>query len=208
VGAGMREVLQGDAVEWMRRHGGEGSVITSPPDAEPMGMTLEEWLPWFRFAVKACLWTAGDAHPAIFYMSDRKREGRLLSKGAEVMFVARSVRMEVLWHKIVLRKPVGAVNLHRPGWDHLIAVGGKGCRPGAASPDVMERGPALWMRGFGINPARVAVDLAMIHGGPVIAPFCGRGTILAVAEDAGLDSVGIDTDPECVEYARTAGVPK
>lgn len=200
-----RLVLCEDAVEWLRNHPDSGTVVTSPPDAGELGMTLEDWRPWFRDVVRACFYAAGE-HPTVFYLSDRKSGGRVLSKAGDVLLQAEVYNLGLLWHKVVLRRPVGSVNLHRPGFDHLLAVGGPECRPGKATPDVMERGKALWLHGMGVQPARVAVGLAAAHGDTVIAPFCGQGTALAAADERGLRSVGIDNNPEMCSLAERAEI--
>lgn len=201
-----RLVLCEDAVAWLRRHPDSGTVVTSPPDAGELGVSLDAWRPWFLDALDACFAAAG-SRPAVFYLSDRKASGRVFSKAAMALSQAEAAGLDLLWHKVVLRRGVGKVNLHRPGFDHLLAFGGPSCRPGKATPDVMERGPALWLHGFGLHAARVAVELAAQHGDTVIAPFCGKGTILAVADERGLRSVGIDNSEELCREAERAGVP-
>ena len=202
-----REVLEVDALRWMLQHPNSGPVVTSPPDAEELGLGISAWATWFDTAVERCLLTAGD-HPSVFYLSDRKHAGRVISKAAVVLDAASAYGLGLLWHKIVLRRGVGKVNLHRPGFDHLIAVGGPDCRPGQATADVIERGPALWNHGLGTNPARVAAALAAAHSDRLIAPFAGHGTALAAAEEIGLRSIGLELDPARAAIARTSTLPK
>ena len=57
---------------------------------------------------------------------------------------------------------------------------------------------------FGFAAARVAVEFCKKHSNRVLDPFCGRGTILHVAEELGMESVGVDIDPVCCEACEIA----
>jgi hypothetical protein len=205
----VRDVVLGDAFEFCESHEGAGAVITSPPDAAEVDMAPEAWEPWFRRAIDCCLVLAGD-HPAVFYVTDRRHEGRLYSKGAMVIEESMkyaSVGQRVLWHKIALRRQVGAIDIHRPTYSHLIAVGGPLCRPGSATPDVFERGRTLYPNGMGFHAAYRALQYLETQGhGTVYNPFCGMGTVLALADVMGMDSVGIDNDPLMVGASRLSTV--
>lgn len=51
--------------------------------------------------------------------------------------------------------------------------------------------------------ARRGLRMAAVGGrGPVLDPFCGSGTTLAVARELGLDGVGVELNPEYAEIAR------
>jgi len=51
--------------------------------------------------------------------------------------------------------------------------------------------------------ARSGLRMAAVGGrGPVLDPFCGSGTTLAVARELGLDGVGVELNPEYAEIAR------
>ncbi len=199
-----REVVCGDAFEWLLdpANQGLGPVVTSPPDAAEIELAITEWVPWFRKALVASL-VAADPHPAVFYVTDRKYERVWHSKAQMVHDAAQRYGYRVLWHKIALRRDVGAVDLHRPGYSHLIAVGGPGTGPGVATPDVFHRGPVLYSNGMGTRAAFRAVTWAKEAGHEwVVNPFCGRGTVLAAAYAVGLNSVGIDNDPAQCRYAE------
>lgn len=209
-----RDVVLGDAVNWLRdlaEAGAYGAVVFSPPDPDTMGMEVPDWKVWFAEATLAALDATGRKYPLVLSVADRKAGGRWIPKDALVVQAAWETGWaDVLWHKIVLRRKVGHVNIWRPGYDHLLAVGGPGCRPGKATPDVIERGPALWFRGIGLNVATVTVRFIMetAPGARVLNPFCGMGTMLAVANDYGLDAAGCDNDPGMAEASRTAVSPR
>ena len=192
----MREVVCADALEWMFDHLDRAPIVTSPPDAAELGWSIEEWEPWFRGALHVCMYAAGD-FPSVFYVTDRRSGGRLHSKAGMVLDAAQAAGLRVLWHKVALRRGVGATDLYRPTFSHLIAVGSDRCKPGATTPDVIDRGLVMYANGMGVNAARLAAQYLLGQGyTEVVNPFCGRGTILAAANGVGLAAVGIDNDPD------------
>jgi adenine-specific DNA methylase len=195
----MREIICADALVWGHRTKVRGAVVTSLPDAAEVGMGHEAWSWWFREAALMAMVLAADAAPAIFYQTDRKADGQTYSK-ARLLMEAAGDRC-LLWHKIVLRRRPGAVDLHRPGFSHLMAFTWR-ARPGAASPDVLEAGPKVYPNATGLTAARWAVAYAGRYAPLIIDPFCGRGTIPAMAESLGLNAIGVDIDPAQCAAAR------
>lgn len=196
-------VFLGDAFdllpEILRPSDGWG-IVTSLPDADEVEMTLDEWVAWFRMAVGLCL---EHADPVVFYQTDRRFDGWLWSKASWIHEVAQEAGFGFLWHKVVLRRGEGVVDLRRPGYSHMIAVG-RNSSPGRATPDVIPVGPTLYANGMSIPATEVAVDYAIgQHAEGIADPFCGYGTVLRVAEARGIPSIGIDVDPVQVERART-----
>ena len=193
-----KRIVCADALDWLAENKA-GGIVTSPPDAEEIGAGPDDWRGWFARALDACF--AASAGPVVLYVTDRKSGGVLHSKAALVHAAAERAGIDPAWHKIALRRDVGAADLHRPTFSHLIAFGAP---PGKASPDVIRRGRVLYPNGTGLAAARVAVDWAgrAIKGGPLVDPFCGRGTIPAVAEAMGIEAVGVDLDPD---QCRRAG---
>lgn len=201
-----RTVICADAVDWCEKHPEHGPVVTSPPDANEVGMDIEEWAPWFNAAVLECLTVTGEKYPAVFYVTDRRHTGQIFSKSDVVFAAAGEAGYQVLWHKIALRRQPNKLDLYRPTYTHLIAVGPAGTRGGKATPDVFDRGDVLYPNGMGRRAAAVAVEFVgkYAKGVPIVNPYCGRGTVLAAAEAFGYDSVGIDIDPEQCEAASEA----
>jgi hypothetical protein len=75
-------------------------------------------------------------------------------------------------------------------------------RPG---PDVLpDAGFMPWSRAMGVAACRVAcrylIDETTTR--TVVDPFCGRGTVLAVANAMGLDAIGVDLSAKRVRAAR------
>ena len=192
-----KSIICADAIEWLKSNTCE-AVFTSPPDAEEIGRTLDEWEGWFRNAVSLCFRAASG--PVVFYVTDRKSGGRIYSKAGIVLSESATCGAIPAWHKICLRRDVGKTDLHRPTFTHLLAFNGQ---PGRASPDVIQRGEAVYRNGTGIAAARVAVEWIMKQAESITDPFCGQGTILAVAEALGIPSTGIDIDETQCEKSRS-----
>jgi len=191
-----------DALPWLRAHPDCGAIVTSLPDAEEVGASLDDWAGWFREAAAACLGATRAEAPAIFYQTDRKAGGGLLSKAGIVIEAAAAAGCRILWHKIVLSRAPGLVDIHRPGYSHLIAASRSG-KPGRASPDVIGNpGPRAYANGLGLNVAIFACRFAALSARRIVDPFCGRGTIPATAEALGLEAIGIDIDPAQCDHAR------
>lgn len=168
-----------------------------------MGWTLNDWACFYLEATKWCFERARAAGaPAVIYSTDQKHAGRWVSSFALMMRAAERANVELVWHKIVLRRDPGKVDIHRPGFTHMAAFGGESIKPGKATPDLIRRGASPYPNGTGLIPARMACEFAGRAGRVIADPFCGRGTIPAVAEALGFDSIGIDIDPAQAEAAR------
>jgi hypothetical protein len=146
---------------------------------------------------------------AIFYQSDIRVEGRLMDKGYLVMQGAEAEGASLLWHKVVCRKPPGTLAFGRPTYSHMIGVErATGARapfrhPG---PDVIaDAGFMPWSKAMGVEACRVACRFLAQETATriVVDPFCGQGTVLAVANAMGFDALGIDLGAKRCKTART-----
>ena len=198
----MKTIICADALDWMPRCGLRGSVVTSLPDADEVGLPVTDWSSWFLVAANAAMNLAADDAVAVFYQTDRKKDGRIISKADLLFRCASDAGLGLLWHKIVLRRSVGACDLHRPTYSHLIAFSRAG-RPGHASPDVMTAGAILYQNAMGLDAAKFAVAFAGGSGSVIIDPFCGRGTVPAVAEAMGIPSIGVDISADQCRAAES-----
>ena len=196
-----REIICGDAFDWLES-GEECSIVTSPPLAHEMGWEMDAWRAFYRKALAACFGSLGEGCPAVIYSTDQKHQGRWLSSFGLMLEVAQEEGIGLLWHKVVLRREPGRVDIHRPGFSHLAAFGWDAARPGKATPDCIRRGAAAYPNGMGLIPARLACEFAGRPGLPLVDPFCGMGTVPAVAEALGFEAIGIDIDPAQCEAAR------
>jgi hypothetical protein len=205
-----REVHHAEALAWLRARGRlEGcSVVTSLPDvAEMAGMSLDDWTRWFVDAARAVLDAVPDDGVAIFFQSDVKRAGRWIDKGALVQRAADGAEVPLLFHKIVCRKPAGAVTFGRASYSHLLAFSrGVRPRPERATADVLPDGgfqPSA--KSMGVNACLDACRFVARETPTrtIVDPFCGYGTVLAVANAIGLDAVGVDLSSRMARRART-----
>lgn len=203
-----REIICADAIAWMKARGRiEGAcAVTSLPDVSELGKTLPVWREWFVGAARLVVESVPDDSAAVFFQSDIKREGTWIDKGALVIQAAEAVGARVLFHKVVLRRPAGMLTQGRPGFTHLIAVSrAMRCPDVLPIPDVIaDAGRSFWVRAMGVRAAAHAVRFARDQVGAklVFDPFCGVGTIPAVANALGLDALGIELAKKRSEQSR------
>ena len=201
--------MHADAFAWMERNPArEGtSVITSLPDVSELPHRgLDAYKLWFVAAVARVIRWAPRDGVAIFFQSDIRRDGEWIDKGYLVMRGAEDEQARVLWHKIVCRKPPGTVALGRPSYSHMICVARtERPRPRKPGPDVVpDAGFMPWARAMGATACRVACRYLRDETGTrlVVDPFCGKGTVLAVANAMGFDAIGVDTSKRRCRAAR------
>ena len=203
-----REVQCADAIPWMAARGpiAGACAVTSLPDVSEVGLALPVWRTWFLEAVRRVVDAVPDDGAAIFFQSDIKRDGRWIDKGALVTRAAEDAGAHVLLHKIVLRRPAGMLTAGRPGFTHLIAVSrARRCPEVLPIPDVIaDAGEQKWVRAMGVRAAAHAVRFARDVAGArlIFDPFCGVGTVLAVANALGLDALGVEKNRKRAEAAR------
>lgn len=200
------QVHTGDGLEWLGylRRGGPreewGAIATSPPDASELGMEVLAYGAWLSQALVELF--ESSSGPTVLILTDRKHDGRWWSKPQVAMEVAYQLERRLLWHRIALRRAVGAIDLHVPTYSHVLAFGPG--RPGSHRPDVIEEGQRLWAHGVGLELAVfVAQWLASVGAKRLLDPFCGTGALLYAAHYVGLEAWGCELDPERAEQVRT-----
>jgi hypothetical protein len=207
-GAPAREVVCADALPWMRARGviAGACAVSSLPDVSEVNLALAAWRAWFLEAVRLVVDAVPAESAALFFQSDIKRDGAWVDKGALVVRAAEDAGAHVLFHKIVCRRPAGMLTYGRPGYTHLIAVSrAMRCPDVLPIPDVIvDAGPQKWVRAMGVRAAAHAVRFAKesLRAKVVFDPFCGVGTVLAVANALGLDALGVEKNRKRAEQAR------
>ncbi len=203
-----RRIIQADALAWMDDNPADpaASVVTSLPDVSELQLDFDAWRSWFVGAARRVMRWVPEQGVAIFYQSDIRHRGAWIDKGYLVMRAAEEESATMLWHKIVCRHPPGTISLGRPSYSHMICVtrGERGPmrRPG---PDVLaDAGHSPWSRAMGVGACRVACRFLLEETETriVVDPFCGRGTVLAVANEMGLDALGVDISAKRCRAAR------
>jgi hypothetical protein len=203
-----REIHCADAIAWMASRGcvAGACAITSLPDVSEVGLALPVWRSWFLDAVRLVVESVPSESAALFFQSDIKRDGVWVDKGALVTRAAEDAGARILFHKIVCRRPPGTLTMGRPGYTHLIAVSRTmKCPDVLPIPDVItDAGRQPWVRAMGIRAAAHAVRFARDHvpATIVLDPFCGVGTVPAVANALGLDAVGVEKSAKRAEQSR------
>ena len=207
-----REIICADAIAWMEERGRiEGAcAVTSLPDVSEVGLALPDWREWFLRAVRLVVEAVPETSAAVFFQSDIKEGGRWIDKGALVISAAEEAGAQVLFHKLVCRRPPGTLTGGRPGYTHFIAVSrAMKCPDVLPIPDIItDPGRSLWIRALGIRAAAHAVRFARDQVGAklIFDPFCGVGTVPAVANALGLDALGVEKARKRAEQSRTAEV--
>lgn len=205
----IRIIHNTDAIGWLNEQPKfEGcSFITSMPDlSEISKFSLEEWKTWFTDTAALIMSRCPDDGIAIFYQSDIKHEGTWVDKGFLVQKAAERVGHALLAHKIVCRSPAGIVTFGRPSYSHLLCFS-KGIRFDVkkSTMDVLpSAGAVTWTRGMGVQACRLACKIIKEHtqSHTVVDPFCGHGTALAVANEMGLNAVGVELGRKRAEKAQ------
>lgn len=209
-----RLVFQADALVWLRDHAPliDASVVTSLPDASELpALDVAAWQIWFQDAATATMNAVTDDGVAIFFQSDIRRAGLWIDKGQLVTQAAQRAGMHLLFHKIVCRKPAGTVTFGRASYSHLLGFA-RTLRPSLrrVTPDVLpDAGMMPGTKSMGVAACQDACRFiqAETRTHTVVDPFCGYGTVLAVANALGLNAVGVDLSARMCRRARTLRLP-
>lgn len=206
-----RRIIQADAFAWMRENAAppDASVITSLPDVSELPLELEAWRTWFIDAARTVIRWIPAGMVAIFYQSDIRHRGAWIDKSYLVLRAAEEERALLVWHKIVCRHPPGSIALGRPSYSHMLCVSREVQTVRRPGPDVLpEAGFAPWSRAMGTTACRVACRWLKDDTTTrvIVDPFCGRGTVLAVASTMGFDTIGVDLSAKRCRAARTLAI--
>ena len=204
-----RTIHVGDGVAWIAERAlpAPHAVVTSLPDVSEMpSMSLDVWREWFVETVALACGQVAETAPAVFYQTDVKREGRWIDKAHLVALGAERAGAACLFHKIVCRAPAGTATFGRPGYAHLIAFS-RALRPAVkdSTADVLPGlGHMTWPRAMGTAACEEACRFLVRSTAcrVVVDPFCGLGTVLAVANAYGLDAVGVERSAKRADRAR------
>ncbi len=132
---------------------------------------------------------------AIFFQSDVRHRGAWIDKGHLVLCGADAEGASLLWHRIVCRSPPGTLSQGRASYAHMIALARAPRPPLRPRADVLpDGGDKTWSKAMGTLACASACRylLEETRTRCVVDPFCGRGTVLAVANTLGLDAIGVD----------------
>jgi hypothetical protein len=204
-----REVIEGDGIAWLRAAvlGPEHAIVMSIPDVSEMAsLSLPAWCELaIEVAALACSKVAASS-VVVMYQTDIKVDGRLVDKAHLVSTGASRAGAHCLWHKIVCRVAPGHTTYGRPAYGHWLAFSREMRMPlRGSTPDVLpELGAMTWARAMPMSAAVATIEFLRRHTAcrVVVDPFCGLGTILAVANEHGLDAIGIELSSKRARKAR------
>ncbi|HVV81696.1 MAG TPA: hypothetical protein VHE35_01410 [Kofleriaceae bacterium] len=205
-----RTVHRGDGVAWLaaQRLPADHAIVTSLPDhSEIPALGVDGWRAWFVDTVALTCAAVADDAVAVFYQTDVKHDGRWIDKGHLVHTGADRAAAHLLWHKVACRVAPGTITYGRPAYAHVLCVS-RALRlaPGRSTADVLPAlGEMTWSRAMGADVCRAVARFLVEHTGcrAVVDPFCGLGTMLAAANEAGLDAIGVELSRRRAARARS-----
>jgi hypothetical protein len=211
-----RLVIQADALAWLDENAAQplDAVITSLPDVSELpelGPGLDGWKRWFVAAAARVMRWPTPGMPSLFFQSDVRHHGAWVDKAFMVQQAAEDVGASLIFHKIVCRHPPGTLTQGRPSYSHLLAfrLGGDALIPKKPSADVLpEAGDMAWSRAMGSRACEAACRFLLDEtpARRIVDPFCGKGSVLAVANTLGLDALGIELSGKRCRAARKLGL--
>lgn len=183
------------------------AFVTSMPDSsEVPSLGFDGWRRWFTDTAEALCRATHDDAVTIFFQTDVKLGGRQVDKGFLASLGAERAGSFCLWHKVVCRAPVGLTTFGRPAFAHLQCFSRRlTLEKGQATPDVLPSlGPMPWARAMGVDACEAVASFLLAHTScrTVIDPFCGVGTMLAVANRRGLEAIGVELSAKRAQKAR------
>lgn len=198
-----------DAITWLQNYQDQGktSFLGSLPDiSEFQSFSLPAWKEWFENTAELILSKTSPDGVTIFFQSDIKVEGRWVDKAYLVQKSAEKLGHELLWHKIFCRAPAGTVMFGRPSYSHMLCFSRKvRVDISKSTADVIpDLGSKTWVRGMGLEASLIASQFIKKRttSTTLINPFCGEGSVLAAANHAGLNAIGIERSPKRAQKAR------
>jgi len=206
-----RLVVQAEALAWLRQNAAEptDAVVTSLPDFSELpalGPGLDGWKRWFVDAATELLRWPAPGMPCLFFQSDVRHLGTWVDKAYLVQQAAERAGATLLFHKIVCRHPPGTLTQGRASYSHLLAFTlGPQLMPKKPSADVLpDAGDMPWSRAMGTNACAAACRFLLDETSArrVVDPFCGKGTVLAVANSLGLNALGVEISGKRCRAAR------
>ena len=196
-----RNIYCKDAIPWLKTKSNFDSIVTSIPEMDEVGMSFNEYVPFFRNAAHLCLNAVKDKGYCIFLQTDRKYKG-WIDKSYLISDEANKLGIRMIWHKIALRKEIGKADIFRPTYSHMLCYSKSGSI-GVPFTDVIYRGDVTYDNGFGIDAVKLVINFLKNQKiKNVVDPFVGSGTVVAVANAMKLNAIGVDIDVKQCKLAK------
>jgi hypothetical protein len=200
---GMRTVITEDANVWLIQQHNIKAIITSLPDMEEVGLDLEHWQKWVKTTCWNIMNSLSDDGIVIFYQTDRKYKGQIIDKKSLISNVFLDNGYMNIMSKIVLKLPPYSTSIYRPSYTNMFGFSKKQT-VGKATPDVFYAGEMMYKNAMGSEACLEAIEFVVNRTKTdcIVDPFCGMGSVLKIANNIGLNSIGVDIDPEQTKIAE------
>eukprot|EP00439_Symbiodinium_sp_Y106_P068053 s108_g11.t1 len=224
----LREVRCEDALPWLRsaRLPPCSGVLTGVPDIHELDskLSIEGYIEWFQTVVKLVLEAIPENGRAIFMQTDVKvtrdgQHGRNASGGSYWQWLDKAhlalqaasqvPRARLLWHRVVFsgKLQAGGRSGFSAGYTHYLCFATGDTEEAldrGAFPDVIRKGLSTWTSGSGAHAVQLACSYLKAQGIlTVVDPFCGEGSVLAIANALGLSSIGLEKSGKRAKQAQT-----
>lgn len=191
-----------DAFDYLKEFK-QKAIITSLPDMDEINMDIPEWTKWIT---RACIQLAAaldDDGIIFFYQTNRKHKGYLIDKSWMITNCFYFLGYKKIHEKIVLKQKVNTVSLFRPAHSKIFSFSKK-LTSGKGVPEVFDTGKMLYKNAMGYNAAKSCVNYIKKHvdTDTILDPFCGQGSVLKIANDMGMNAIGIDILKEQCKLAK------
>ncbi|CAE7307165.1 pks3, partial [Symbiodinium sp. CCMP2456] len=224
----LREVRCEDAIPWLRstRLPPCCGVLTGVPDIHELDsmLSIEGYIDWFQTVVKLVLQAIPEDGRAIFMQTDVKvtrdgQHGRNASGGSYWQWLDKAhlalqaasqvPRARLLWHRVIFsgKLQAGGRSGFSAGYTHYLCFttgDADEALDRGAFPDVIRKGLSTWTSGSGAHAVQLACSYLKAQGIlTVVDPFCGEGSVLAIANALGLSSLGLEKSAKRARQAET-----
>lgn len=202
-----RKIIVADSLQWLKKLHDKSipNILTGICDLDETDMEMTGYLDFFNRVVQLIFNKVDPDGYVVFIQTDRKYQRQWIDKSFIISDIANRNGFKMAWHKIILHREVGRTDLHRPTYAHMLCYTVNGTT-GSAFPDVLPVSSKLYKNGTPILAARSALEFIKQYNkvsSLVLDPFVGQGTVPAIANALGMDSIGIDIDPEQAKIAET-----
>jgi len=183
-------------------------VVSSIPDISETGLGETAWLSFFTGSAAQCLRLVDDGGLVILFQTDTRKGGVWRDKSGLITHAVVEAGGVLLARKVICRIPAGKTSTSRAAYSHLLVYGRRPLDqtfPDVVPDVILNPGPLTWTRGVGLDAARAAFRFLRRHSPDtttVVDPYCGEGMLLAVANEAGFDAVGVERHTKRAERAR------
>ena len=216
-----RVVHNEDALQWLQSQAVlPGCVVTSLPDVSEVPMGQAAWRCWFIDAVCEVIQRLPPDGLAFFYQTDVRMKGEWVDKSHLLCLGGEKAGARLIWHKVVVQNTVHTIKGTKASYAHLLCfaplplTAASSPRPfversSTLSPDLLlSRGFMQWKRAMGLLACDFCCGFIQQHTQhrTVVDPFCGQGSVLAVANARGMDAVGVDIGARRCKMARRLDV--